>query len=468
MLVLGEPRDAPVDHLTEHEHAALLAASAFAGPFTREAFASVADATFPSVHGADWPRLLDALVARSLLSPVRDDEVTRFRLLETIRAFTRRLARDLGFGEAVAAAHAQHFADEAAALADSGGVAHDAEIAELRAALLWAIDVGRDDLGLRLLDGVNIRMYRLALPAAVVAWLERLGAGDGPHAPVALDLRATHALFSGDYERVDRIAERTLAVLEDAGDSRRALRASVVAAFSFVLAGRNDEAATLISTARERSAELEDDWLAAWADAVDGLLARRDGRLDHAEAVSQRALAAFAAQGDRLGPLLPTLTLGRIECARGRLDAGLALLDRGVAAGEALGDRLVVTLGHAYAARVLLVDGRVDEALDRLVEGLTAGRTAPNRVLLASLLEYAAGALSAFGDDDAAARLVGRARAERPSGERDPLGLSAPSLERLGATTFELLAADGAELERGAAIDLALERLDAARRTSTG
>ena len=463
---LGEVIDWSVSRLTEHEHAALLAASAFAGAFTREAFASVADSTFPSMSGADWPRLLDALVARSLLSPVPDGEVTRFRLLETIRAFTRRRARDLGFDEAVAAAHAHHFADAAAGLAD-GGAAHGPEIAELRAALLWAIDVGRDDLGIRLLDGVNIRMYRLALPVTVVAWLERLGAGDGPHAPVALDLRATHALFSGDYERVDRIAERTLAVLADAGDARRTLRASVVAGFSYVLAGRNDEAAELISAARERSAELEDDWLAAWADAVDGLLARRDGRLDHAEAVSQRALSAFVALGDRLGPLLPILTLGRIECARGRLDAGMALLDRAVRAGEALGDHLVVTLGHAYAARVLLVEGRVDDALDRLVDGLDASRSVANRVLLASLFDYAAGALAALGDDENAARLVGRAQAERPSGERDPLGLSRPSIDRLGVTTFELLAVEGAELERRAAIDLAVDRLHAVRRANT-
>ncbi|MEM9711783.1 MAG: BTAD domain-containing putative transcriptional regulator [Actinomycetota bacterium] len=455
---LGEIIDWSVSRLTEHEHAALLAASAFAGPFTREAFASVADATFPSTTPADWPRLLDALVARSLLSPVPEDGVTRFRLLETIRAFTRRLARDLGLDEALAAAHARHHAEASTAgEVRSGRAGPDAP--EVRSALLWAIDVGRDDLAIQLLDGVGIRMYRLALPATVVSWLERLGAGDGPHAPIALDLRATHALFSGDYERVDRIAGRALAALREAGDGRRAARASVIAGFSYVLAGRNDEAAELIAAARTESAELDDDWLSAWADAVDGLLARRDGRLDEAEAASARALSAFSALGDRLGPLLPTLTLGRIACARGDVDGGVRLLDRAIEAGESLGDRLVVTLGHAYAARVLLGAGRVDEALDRLVVGLVAGRSAPNRVLIAALLEYAAGALTSVGDDESAARLVGAAQALRPTAERDPLGLAGPSVERLGSTSFELAVVEGAELDRTAAIDLALERL---------
>ncbi|MEO1059944.1 MAG: BTAD domain-containing putative transcriptional regulator [Actinomycetota bacterium] len=466
---LGEVIDWSVSRLTEHEHAALLTASAFAGPFTREAFASVADATFPSNRTADWSRLPDALVSRSLLSPVADDDTTRFRLLETIRSHTRRLAREGAVADSLAAAHAQHFADHAASVGDParagdvGDVIRSAELSDLRAALLWAIDVGRDDLAIRLLDGVNIRMYRLSLPPAVVAWLERLGAGDGPHAAVALDLRATQALFSGDYERLDRLADRTLAALRDSGDRRRSARALVIAAFSYVLADRNDEAAELIATARERSAELDDDWLSAWVDAVDGLLARRAGRLDHAEEASRRALERFVGLGDRLGTLLPTLNLGRIECARGDVDAGLALLDRGTALAEVLGDRLGTTLGHAYSARVLLAAGRVDDALDRLVGGLRSGRSAPNRVLLAALLDYVAAALAALGDDETAARLVGRAETLRPMAVRDPLGLCASAQERMGAAAFDLAARTGGALHLDEAIDLAIERLALAR-----
>lgn len=449
---LGEVLDWSVARLDEHEHAALLAASTFTGTFTPEAFGAVVGRTAPGGR-ADAVGLLDALVSRSLLSPVVDDGPSRFRLLETVRAHTRRLARATGVADELAEAHARHHADHAAAAEHRLD-----ELADLREAVLWCVESGRDELALRILDGVGVRLYRLALPASVVAWLERLGAGDGPHAPVALDLRATHALFSGDYEHLDRIAERTLAALVDAGDADRAARARVIAAFSFVLAGRGDDADRLLSELRADSHAL-DEWLGAWADAVEGLVARRAGHLDDAEAASRRALDAFVGRGDRLGTLLPTLNLGRVACERGDLDAGLGLLDRGTVIADGLGDHLGRTLGHAYAARVLLEAGRVDDAVDRLRLGLDSARSAPNRVLVASLLDYAAGALTVAGDDEAAAALVGAGGGCRPGGGRDPLGLSAPARERLGSAHFDAVAADGATRDLEAAIDMAITRL---------
>ncbi|MEM9035182.1 MAG: BTAD domain-containing putative transcriptional regulator [Actinomycetota bacterium] len=453
---LGDVIEWSVSRLTEHEHAALLTASVFAGPFTPAAFEAVAAAVWADSFDGDGLMLLDALVGRSLLSPRSEDGVTRFRLLETIRAHTRRAARARDLADTLAAAHAHHFAAEA-----GRGPSAPGDRADQRAALLWCIDTGNDDLGIELLDGVGIHMYRLALPPSVASWLERLGAGDGPNAAAALDLRAMHALFSGDYERLDRIADRAVTALREAGDDRRAAKAGVVAAFSYVLADDTDEAERLLADAR--AGDDLDEWLASWADAVEGLLARRAGRLDEAEQLSARALADFTARGDRFGALLPTLNLGRVQCDRGDLDAGLAQIGRGIAVADALGDHLIQTLGHAYAARVLLTTGDASAAIDRLVAGLATARLAPNRVLVASLFDYTAGVLVAFGDHESAATLLGAASAQRPGGAVDPLGLASGARDALGPGSFGALVAAGATGDVGSGVDLAVGCLTALR-----
>ncbi|MEU6997959.1 BTAD domain-containing putative transcriptional regulator [Nonomuraea sp. NPDC046570] len=100
---------------------------------------------------------LDLLTALADKSLVRSDG-GRFRMLETVRAFCAERLAESGEQEAVRRAHAEHFADLAAAaepylkgteqLARLGELA--AEHDELRAALRWAIDTGRAGVALRL------------------------------------------------------------------------------------------------------------------------------------------------------------------------------------------------------------------------------------------------------------------------------------------------------------------------------
>jgi len=136
------------DLLTPDEQAMLQALTVFAGGWTVEAAAAVADldvATTLQVLG----RLLDA----SLITRQPDDDETRFTVLETVRVFALARAEANGVLPQVRARHAAHVVGFAeAALLGMEGPDRDAwfdrvhrERDNLRVAMRWLLDQGQAD-----------------------------------------------------------------------------------------------------------------------------------------------------------------------------------------------------------------------------------------------------------------------------------------------------------------------------------
>jgi len=125
--------------LTQIERRVLRRLAIFVGPFILEAARAVA-----SENGPDEPHVVDALdslVAKSLVSAVPANDVTRYRLLETTRVYALEKLQQSGEKPAMALRHARFVQDRLARVdtRNSRGAAAVAEyLANVRAALEWA------------------------------------------------------------------------------------------------------------------------------------------------------------------------------------------------------------------------------------------------------------------------------------------------------------------------------------------
>lgn len=96
------------DFLQEPEKLVLRRLSIFVGLFTLEAAQAIAGQS--SLNAADCVDAVDGLVAKSLVSVLHADGLTRYRLLETTRAYALEKLEESGERLAVARVHAEYFA----------------------------------------------------------------------------------------------------------------------------------------------------------------------------------------------------------------------------------------------------------------------------------------------------------------------------------------------------------------------
>ena len=142
------------DLLDEMERRVLRRLGVFAGPFSLEAAEAVASAP-GDLNPIEVFDTISHLVDKSLVLAAESDDVARFRLLETIRAFAVSRARDAGELAGLRDAHAAWWAERVEALRVTGPTDDviamvDANHDDLIAALSWAA-VNDIELGLRLL-----------------------------------------------------------------------------------------------------------------------------------------------------------------------------------------------------------------------------------------------------------------------------------------------------------------------------
>ena len=152
----------------------------FAGSFSRATAVDVAN--LEGVSASELADGLDDLVRRSLVVADVSGDETRFRLLETLKLYALERLAEAGETETVARRHAEWYADhlrESYALDETVWLARGiAEFDNLRTAVVFALDRGDADLGVRLvasmwplyqLDRVELLDWArqvLALPGA--------------------------------------------------------------------------------------------------------------------------------------------------------------------------------------------------------------------------------------------------------------------------------------------------------------
>jgi predicted ATPase/DNA-binding winged helix-turn-helix (wHTH) protein len=217
------------DLLSNAERLVLRRISEFAGSFTREAAQRVADW---DIGTEDAIAALGGLAEKFLISTDFFGPVTRYRLLDTTRAYANRKLNDVREREEVRRRHALYFREllRATALNEvppDAPTASSADLDEVRAALRWTFDESDDAL-----VGADIAAYSAplwlsrALLGECRAWMiKAMAAGKGKvDMPAAQRLRiqvafaSTELFYGGFTSETDAAWTETLEQAESLGD----------------------------------------------------------------------------------------------------------------------------------------------------------------------------------------------------------------------------------------------------------
>jgi predicted ATPase/DNA-binding SARP family transcriptional activator len=414
--------------------------------------------------------VVDRLVSRSLVTVDEQDAGptvgTRYRLLDSIRAYALEAMEEADLQEKGLAAQARWFAD--AARVSTEGVRSSrqaehlavarAERANIDAALAWsvvhdprqALDIAQgfgwawvvlgDSRGAeRILtalaatgDGGRARDRAGALLLA--GWIE---ASSGHLEPARRHIDAATELadFIDDVDLKARCAYYLAYVVSHHGEFRDALELTdrsralydtldrpwdqaaneLFAARAAISAGDQERSIETVGRVQDWLRFVEDPWLRVRGEAILGELARVQRRFD--DAVGHLQIAAETSR--RLGFLQTEAyqlsSLGRAQCQAGDYETGAATLETAVDKAEATGDVRLAALARVHLGRVWRAEGQLDRARTAL-EQATAWHRASGGGEQATLGECLLAALDAAdqvpGAEDRLAAILAEARGE--------------------------------------------------------
>lgn len=440
-LLVHGPRDLPdrqrtllaaidwsFDLLDEPEQELFKQLSVFRGGFELDAVERVT-----GMDGVEALDLMDELVLKSLVSRESVSGEARFDLLHSLRAYGRlRLEPDafhdlqqrhLDWSAGLGILAEQRLrGPEAAYWLDR----LDRERDNLRAALAFAIDEGRNRLALLLSGSLGWFWYRRGYVGEGRYWLDRaLAAPDKPTREHALALVSLAGIeyLDGDLDAAARHASEAFAAAEPAEDTPTQARALLYSAYFKATLGQLDDAERLARSG--------------------GDLAKQAGQRD----IESETYTA----------------LGQLARVQGRPDEAETLFLRGAALARDIGHRWHEGSSYWLAAKVALDRGDELIALDRLRDALELMVIEGDRTSTLVGLHTLASAIAMNGAPEQGAMLIGAVAA---AGERigffpermDPLD-GAMTIERVRATldedAFERAFQRGREMSVGEALDLA-------------
>ena len=357
-LLTGTVRDAPSRQatleasvawsfglLSDAQRLALARLSVFVGTFDLEAAQAVVAG--PDIDETQVLDLVTALADRSLLQVGEHDKRARYRLLETIRVFARDRLVELDDPARVRDRHLDFFiglADRArTGLGGPDAAAWNtrlaADLADLRAAMAWAVDSGRPVAVLDIAEPTRRFWFDRSRYSEMERWLRA-----AVDAPAATDTDRARGLVtaslvigaSGQSATAHRLADRAVSVA-------RTIEAGDTLALSLVLRASEGLSSGLASSQT----------IAADADEAVALAQRLE---DHATRAIVLALAGLTA------------------CDGRSLEEGVGLFEQTVAVCEDAGVGFTRTAAHTQLGAYLLLTGELDRAHDHAQEGLVWAR----------------------------------------------------------------------------------------------
>jgi predicted ATPase/DNA-binding CsgD family transcriptional regulator len=379
-LLTSGPRDLPArlrtmrdaiawsyDLLTLDEQALFRRLAVFVGGFTLEAAEEIVGGT-----GTQPLAVLDgiaSLVGKSLVQVIEvSADEPRYQMLETIREYgLEQLAASSEAGE-IGQRHALFFANLAECLGPvvegpdqrSALESLDADEANLRAAIMWAIAHQERTLALRIPVALWWVWFARGRFREGSAWIERALALTG-EAPLelrlfALNVSANMYSLSGEFDRAAATAETLVELARREGDAIG--EAMGLFQLSFVAGHEGDAEAAIehseAALARFRALRCRG-WL-PWAAQRAGIERLGHGDLDRAERLFREAVNLFLERGNAGGVAMALCNVGFALHGKGDVDGAELLL-------RAVLKREVALAREWQIADVLL--GLADVALTR-------------------------------------------------------------------------------------------------------
>ena len=358
--------------------------------------------------------VLSRLAGRSLLIVDQAESgASRYRLLESIRAYARDAMAEAGRHESALAAHAGWYASAARANTDGVRSAAQAEHlavarterANIDAALTWTaandpalgitIAVGFGWAWIVLGDSRGAQRLLTALDAAgatvpardqatallLAAWIEA-STGRLEHARIHVAAAQALADSIGDIDLQARCCYYLAYVVSHEGLWQLALDLTARSAALYDTLERPwDQLANALFAARAANSavdraraeeacdavrrwlpDVEDPWLHVRAEAVFGESARISHRFDDAVAHLTRAARGSQQMGFRQTEAYQLSSLGRAQCQAGDYEAGAATLELAISKADATGDVRLAALARVHHGRVLRALGQEEPA----------------------------------------------------------------------------------------------------------
>ncbi|HUG55923.1 MAG TPA: LuxR C-terminal-related transcriptional regulator [Candidatus Limnocylindrales bacterium] len=382
------PRDAPerqrtltaaiawsYDLLDPPQRAVFRRSSVFAGGSTAVAAAAVA--ALGDIEPAEMFDLLTALADQSLLLVAEDREgEPRFRALETVREFAFERLRESGEEPEVRRRHARYF----------GALAEEArphleqadqsvwlerlyrEHANLRAALLWAVEASEAEWGLRLAAQLwPFWFMRGALTEGRERIADLLAAGSGPVDPrvraSALNAAGLLARYQRDYGSAEKRIAQGLEIRRGLGDPKEIADSLNNLAYVTLHRGDHHAARSLYGEALRTYRALGEEQGVADAQSHLALIALQERDIGTARRLEQESLAIWRRLGDMQGVTWALEGLGKVELEAGDLEAAVASFREGLDIAKSLGHGWAIALLVDAFACAAVANGQAERAL---------------------------------------------------------------------------------------------------------
>ncbi|WP_121188592.1 BTAD domain-containing putative transcriptional regulator [Nocardiopsis sp. Huas11] len=330
------------------------------------------------VEGTDVLDLLSRLLERSLVV-VDEAEPRRYRLLESVADYGLERLEESGEAEAARREHARYHAElaEESEPALRGHLQHvwlrrlDAESANLRAALDWAVEQGESSTALRLAGATGRYWYlRGRAPEARRSLAAALGVVADP-VPVADSLRlramAWQACF-GFLEHGNSDPGHLLGVVlqgyDAIDDPVGSAHARVQCAFAMMGSGDASRAREIAREALTAFRRLGDRWGIAASRSILAELCSVNGDLTGMREEATQAESLFREVGDRWGRLHATRLLAMLAEISGDYETARRLSTEGLHMAEGLGLWAAVSWHLAALGRLRLLAGDFPAATD--------------------------------------------------------------------------------------------------------
>jgi len=321
---------------------------------------------------------LGGLVDKSLVDTTRERDVTRHRLLETVKQYAlekleeQRAARELRDRHADYHLELAKTTDPRLRGPEQGRYVAmlDAEHDNIRAALEWVSSRDHYDRALALAAAMGWFWWMRGHWGEARQWFERLYEPSRGHADeelragIVVGLAAIEIMRSRPSE-VRSFIEEALAVLREGADVRATAWAAALAADA--TAFEDDRCIELYEESEVLFAGVGDAWGEAFATfSLGTLLIVRGADAERGEDLARRGLAAIEATGDRWSAGWFSFNLGSAFATLGRFDEARSCIERSLDLVTGTGDVWVVPHVHCRLGVVAAMSHRYDEAVERL------------------------------------------------------------------------------------------------------
>jgi predicted ATPase/transcriptional regulator with XRE-family HTH domain len=446
--------------------------SVFVGGCTLEAVEAVAPDS--SLSRTDVFDLLSSLAEKSLFVVDREDAESRYRLLESTRAFALEKLTEHSEHEAVARRHAvwiADLADRAAATALAIPVedwvgTFEPELENARAAIDWASACGEISLAARIACGLT-ELWRLSHGYAEPRrWLELLLSRVDVAADPGTAARIWHALATvtlgmHSVEAAQRALE--LDTFDNEPDKRVVAFHQISA--GLLEAGRVDEAEAANQRALQLSRESGLSRSRRYAAALDlrAQLAAAREHFDEARQYYSEALSLTATLGEEHETDNLRINMGELEYRANHIERALEFADAAVAAARRIRSRHREATALVNSSAYRLTLGDLNGAHADARDALALSRWASS-LEVAAAIQHLATVTALRGDAGRGARLYGYVDSwyrsegcERGVTERRTREILMAALhEKLTAAEIDSNSAEGAQLSEEEAVTEAL------------